>query len=206
MIWRKYLALEATEAQFAQARQEMTEQLQSWLKDCQDEELAKLLQSAQVAQELEQLIEIDQELHRSELLSELLRQRWKDNEKAKVLARMNLEVSPSELEAGHFLVLRQMVEERPEEEARAFLQDLWDEFELAHQDYLKTPVGEAEWTLEVAMADDWMEQGYRIWFDCLGWLLEQPWDDPGELEAIWSDLREANRLWVWVGRLGSPLS
>ena len=200
-VWCKYQALQATEVQLTQARQEMLGQLQSWLEDCQDEEVAELLRAAQGADDLEQLQKVNQQLHQSASFAELRQELWKRQEQAKVLARLNLEVSPHELEAGHLQVLRQMIDEQPEEQSRAFLQDLWDEFELAHQDYLETPVGETEWTLEVAMADNWMEEGYRIWFDCLRWLLEQPWDHPADLEAIWSDLREANRLWIWVSRL-----
>jgi len=62
---------------------------------------------------------------------------------------------------------------------------------------------EEEWTLEVALADGFMQEGYELWFQGLEGLLESCADPPDEVAIVdWLEtLREGNRNWLLVERL-----
>ncbi len=208
---QKYLCLEATEANWQEARQDTLSALSQWQELQPSSDLLEVLLQVQdnlpdlpTASQLSQLQELDAQLHQgphSEEFKGLLQRAWRAKEESKVLCQLDLEVNPQDLRAGHLQVLQEMIAHQSEEQARNFLADLRQEMEIGYQEYQMTPLRPEDWTLEVAMADAWMEQGYAIWLDCLEWLSHNLWE-PSELEAIWQDLLEANRLWIWVERLG----
>ena len=84
-----------------------------------------------------------------------------------------------------------------------YLEEVQARLKLRQQAYQQTPLREEEWTLEVALADGFMQEGYELWFRGLEGLLESCADPPDEVAIVdWLEtLREGNRNWLFVERL-----
>lgn len=89
------------------------------------------------------------------------------------------------------------------EEVRQFLEELLVKMTASQESYEKTPLRTEEWSLEVALADRFMRQGFELWLSGLAGLCYScgpPPDEPAMLEWL-ENLREGNRNWILVDRL-----
>ena len=155
-----------------------------------------------------QLEDLDQQLKRFDLAS--VHQRLQlQREERELLQAVQAEIGEEALEAGYLQqiivrldgLLHQGESPQPTLE---YLQELWSKTQERSQAYDRLPLRSEEWTLEVALADRFMLQGYRHWQEALKGLIEccgkDDLDEPAILEWL-ETLRQGNRNWILVERL-----
>lgn len=160
---------------------------------------------------LRQLEWLDEQLQSFDLRAvyqRLLLQR----ERRELLQEVESQFSDEQLEAGTLQQIIAMCDQLVHaggdpEEALDYLEEIRAQLHLRLEGYEQTPLREEEWTLEVALADDWMQQGYQLWFQALEGLSQSSLP-PVDEEAVlyWLErLRQGNRYWLLVERLAQVL-
>ena len=162
----------------------------------------------QVRKLAEQLQNLDHQLQQFNLAS--IHQRLQlQREERELLKEVQAEIGEEELEAGY---LQQIIarldavlhRNQDPEETLDYLQDLLSKTQERSLAYDRLPLSSQEWTLEVALADRFMVQGFRHWLEALQGLLDccasQPVDEPGILDWL-EALRQGNRSWILVEQI-----
>lgn len=152
-----------------------------------------------------------QELHEQFLqldLGSLLEQAERERCQARLQAHCLLEIEEEELKLGHFEAIEQELRcwldgEQPLEQLLETLRHHQQRVRSAWESYESTYMEAAEWTLEVALADQLLREAHQLWLEGLD-LLEISLEGEETTDQALNLLLEGNRQFVLVERLSWP--
>lgn len=217
-----YLELTGTWADFVQSLEQSHHQFSEVLERLEDEELAsvcervldelenfptdRLPEQSRVQEFLQSISELDGALSEFDLSQTFVMLRSLED-RDHLLQRVDVDYTDDDLEAGRFQSVVELLESFFYEDGdREFVTEQLEEFldiivGLAEK-YESTQLTQAEWTAEVALADELLLEGYHCWLTGLEHLLVCCRDDnePLAWECL-EELRVGNRFFLMVESL-----
>lgn len=160
---------------------------------------------------LQGLLQVEQEL-KDFALGDFFAQAKQSRQKFDLTRKAMEQIDPRELELGHYDRVAGLLDDVfsgfvDVDFALRHLERLYEEMLEGLESYDASVIKPEEWTLEVALADEFMIEGYDFWLDALEQLcvlcVESSLTEDDVLEPL-EQMRQGNRYWLTVERLSTP--